>query len=807
MQDNKYSLYHLIGYNNVSLRTIQKLVDDDGLTVHDFLLNTTKVHSILGNRKSVIEKINTAIKMVSVEQFKQPCLFHLSITGLSQHNILFLQSLNITYSELKDFTLENFFSKSSISRASTYKRIMKAYNEFQKLLPPTPNNKEEIIVDSVDSEYLIKEYIDTLNPGTFFTVKQLLEEIPGLTSDDFQDFSKKNLLVSKGLWYRKKYGELKTYLNENSGVRNRDVLIRRIQNETLQEISEDLNVTRQAISLRQKAALKSIPLTEEELLYSCFFENFICSKDLFCKLFSVDDQIFNFLTMRLQKGTKNILDNLTEYPFTNHQKKIILNNFNGFINHKNELKSLNKNVVFEDVIFYYGKNSTNDSEIFLKFNEHILKNNYDLDLFEDSGPLRGLSERCQYALRDRGNNYRYYDFEKLNEEEIVKLKELLNLSPGIYSMRKIFNDYINFMKSIDIRNENELHNLYKSFIEIPNVFYNRMPEFAIGNIEKNEFLIHLFHEQSPIQIDDFVSYVNENYGLKKTSLKSHIQMFLSEYVSNEIIRVNYEELSDEESSYLKTLLTEEIHTVDEISKLGNQKFSNFHDKFINNMLLKQLGYTIRGEFILSNSYGRVERFFIQNILENEYFVNERLPINRTQIFWKVIYDLEKNLDLLKVEKDMYITASKLEKSGVPKTLIMDFQNKVMEFASDLQYFSIPLLRKKGFTHKLFDLGFESIFYDRILWADTRIKTITLSAGYLFIVQHEDVSLVNFLEWLLYEFEIIDGFDLMDYIKDLYHVQIDFQRAVTLLQRKNIYYSSELNKFYCDKNTFFEEIYK
>ena len=374
-------------------------------------------------------------------------------------------------------------------------------------------------------------------------------------------------------------------------------------------------------------------------------------------------------------------------------------------------------------------------------------------------------------------------------------------------MNKIYKDNIDFMKSIDIRNENELHNLYKTFLPIPNVTYNRMPEFAIGNIEKNEFLIHLFHEQAPIQIDDFVSYVNENYGLRKTSLKSHIQASLSEYVSDEMIRVNYEELSDEEISYLQSVLTEEIHTVDEIIELGIQKFSNFHDKFINNMILKQLGYTIRGEFILSNAYGRVERYFVQKVLKNDYFVNERLPINRTQIFGKVIYDLEKNLDLLKVEKNMYITATKLEKSGVPKSLIIDFQNKVVEFAGEDNIFSLTLLRKKGFMHELFDLGFESIFYDRILWADPRIKTITLAAGYLFIVQDEDVSLVDFLEWLIYEFEIIDGYDLIDYINEEYHVPIELQKAVTLLQSTDIYYSSELSKFYCDKNTFFEEIYK
>ena len=805
MQNSQYSLYHLVGYNNISLRTIQKLVDE-ALTVYDFLLNTPKLHSIIGNRKSLIEKVNIAIKMIPDEQFSQPCVSHLAITGLSQHNILLLQSLEITYTDLKDFTLADFLSTGN-GRISTYQRIIDAYNELE-LLRTQQNKEETTTISTVDTYTLINSYIDALKPGTFFTVEQLLDEIPKITAADFKAFLKNSLLFNKGLWYRKKYKDLKFYLNENSGVKNKNVLIKRIQNKTMQEIADDLSLSKQAISLREKAALKTIPLTEEEALYGQFFENFICSKSLFCDLFDVDEEVYYFLTLRLPKGTKSILDHLSDFSFTSKQKKIILHHYSGFINHKNELKSQNKASIFEDVLFYYGKNSTNDIKIFSKYNEYILKNNFDIDLMvENSAAIRGLGERCQYALRSRGHNYRYFDFEQLTEEETFQLKEFLNLSPGIYNMSKIYKDYIDFMKSIDIKNEYELHNLYRTFLPISNVTYNRMPEFSTGNIEKNEFLIHLFHEQAPIQIDNFVSYVNENYGLRQTSLKSHIQGYLSEYVSNDIIRVNYEELSDEEVSYLKSILTEEIHTVNEITEIGNQEFSNFHDKFINNMTLKKLGYSIRGEFILSNAYSRVERYFVQKVLNNEYFINERLPINSTQIFGKVIYDLEKNLDLLRVEKNVYITAAKLEKSGVPKTLIVDFQNKVVEFAGDGQFYSLTSLRKKGFMHELFDLGFENIFYDRILWADHRIKTITLAAGYLFIVRDEDVSLVDFLEWLIYEFEIIDGYDLIDYINDEYHVPIELQKAVTLLQSTDIYYSSELSKFYCDKNTFFEEIYK
>ncbi|MFD4706987.1 hypothetical protein ACFWM3_19260 [Gottfriedia sp. NPDC058432] len=804
---NKYSLYHVINYNNnVSLRTVNKLVED-GLTVHDFVENTPKLNVKIGNKKSIVEKISKAISLIPPEQFNKPCLYHLNVTGLSQHNILLLKSSHITYQDLKDLSLSDFITITSSDRVSTYERIIEAYKAFELLY--NHSLKTEILETAyIDTSVLIENYINSLEPGTFFSVNQLLEAIPLISEENVMVFLKKNLLLNKGLWYRKKYKKLEYHLNNQASTKNMDVLISRIvENKTLQELANSLNITRQAISLREKSALKSFPVTEEEILYKEFFENFSCSKQLFCELFNVNEIVYNFLTLRLKKGKKNILDHLSDFQFSEAQKKIILNHFNGIINHKNDLSNLSKISVFEDVLFYYGKISTNDTELFPKFNEYIIKNNYDLELAENPNALRGLSERCQYALRDRGHNYRYYDFSQLTDEEVNRLKELLNLPNGIYNMKRIYNDYIDFMKSIDIKNENELHNLYKTFIPMPNITYNRMPEFAVGNIEKNEFLIHLFHEQAPIHIDEFVNFVNENYFLKNTSLKSHIQMFLSEYVSEDIIRVKYEDVSVEEIAYLKSILTREIHTVDEIVEKGNQKYNDFHDKFINNMVLKQLDYSIRSGFILSNAYSRVERYFIKEILKNDYFINNRLPVNRTQIFWKVIYDLEKNLDLLKVEKNMYITAEKLNQSGVPKSLIIDFQNKVTQFVGNEKYFTVSQIQKQGFMHKLFDLGFDSIFYDRILWADPRIKAITLDAGYIFIIQNDDVSFVDFLQWLINEFEVIEGFDLINYINEKYRVSIELQKAVTLLQSTEIYYSPELSKFYCDKNTFFEEIYK
>lgn len=761
----------------------------------------------MGSKIVMIAKVKDILTTIPDGQITQPSIKHLAATGLSENNIKLLQSINITYDDLKNLTFQSFSNLTSDNcRESTYLRIMKAYTDFEVLVFSDGNNAT--LNNNNNKEALLQNYLESLEPGMFFTENQLMEYHPFLDAkEDIDFFLKKDLLFKDDMWYRKKYKKLYQHIEAISSLKNIDVLIERLNGKSMQELADEQNVSRQSISNREKSALKKIPFTEEEALYKKFFENFSCSKDIFCDLFNETEIVYNFLNMRLKKGNKDLLKDINDYPFTEQQRNTILRHHNGFFNHKNELTALTKISVFEDVLFYYGRNSTNDSKLLSKYNEHIIKHNYDIELAKEATELRGLHERSIYALQDRGCNYRYYDFNLLDEEEIIHLKGLLILPPGIYSMNKIYRENLEFMKSIDIRNENELHNLYKAFIPIENVTYNRMPEFSVGKIEKKEFIIHLFFEQSPIHIDDFVDYVNDVYYLKKNSLKSYLQMALSEYISDDIIQVEYQDVTDEEVNYFQSILTSDIQTIDEIIELGSQKLTNFSDRFINNMLLNKLGYSIRGQFILTNKYKSVERYFTEVILKNDYFINERLAVHRTQNFWKTIYDLEKSLDLFRIDKDMYITLGKLEQVGIQKSTITDFQDKVKTFVEKEQYFSMALLRKNGFTHKLLSLGFENVFYDRILWADSEIRGIVLASGYIFILQENDVSLVDFLEWLVQEYGTVDGYVLMEHIYDKYNVRIELQKAITLLQNTDVYYSPELSKFYCDKETFFEEIYK
>ncbi|MER2126815.1 hypothetical protein [Solibacillus sp.] len=761
----------------------------------------------------MISKIQSHLKNTPYEELQQFHINHLAAVGLSTHNVQLLHTIGITYKDLDSFKLAEFLKRTNQeSRESTYHRIMQAYQQlealFSKEIQPLakPSEYDLEFSQELEKETLLEHYLDTLAPAEKFTEQELLEAIPLLVKEDISFFLKYDLLFKEGLWYRKKYKNLDVYINTLTQLKHFEVLEGRLAGKTLQELANEHNVTRQSISNREKTFLNKIPFTEEEARYKEFFENFFISKELFCDLFDEPATIFEFLTLRLKKGDGDLLQKINDYPFTPKQKSAILRYNKGIITHKNEIVPLTKLAVFEDVLFIHGKNTTSDELIFTKYNEHILKNNYDTALAEKPSELRGLHERSIYALQDKSHNYRYFDFELLNENDIDQLKDMLYLPNGIYSMHKIFNDYRDFLISINIQNGYELHNLYRRFIPVKNVTYTRMPEFSVGHIDKFDFILHLFHEQAPIHIDHFLDYVYDMYGLKKTSLRSFIQSELFEYIDDDLIKVQYVPLSDQELDYLKRLIDADIHTIEEIVAIGSRDYSDFADRFINNMMLNKIGYSIRSQFILTNDYRSVERYFTDLILSKDYFINERLPVHRTQSFSKVIYDLEKELKIFKIEHDTYITLPKLESVGITTDHIVDFQQQVKFASEDFEYFTLDMLKAKGFTHPLLELGFESIFYDRILWADPEFQAVTLNAGYIFIIQQEDVTLSIFLKWLINHYDSIEAYDLMNEIKQTYHLEIELSKIIALLQNTDIYYSPELMKFYSDKNVYFDEVY-
>lgn len=801
MTDNPISMYVLceLGF---SLRSIHKLAEE-GFTLDDFKNNTEKAQILNISKPSTVQKIIELLPLITKEDVDNS-LYKLASEGLSERNIKVLQDCGLTYYDIATLTKEKLSELTGAVKNALYEKVKIAFENVEIKLGSTPITH---IISSIES------LLNRLKPREVITLPEIFENIraeyPDAHEAFIEDFLQKK--IEKGLifqseyGYSKKYKSISEYLSED--FKSKDILLARMDGMTLQEIADYYGLSRERIRQKERAAIKKMPELEELIVYKEVFEKYDWEEDIFQIVFNEPKEVFQMLNLIYDKGQNQILDHLDMFPLSKSQNSKILRYYESFIDYEGKVQQLNnKMAFFENILYYYGKNLVNDYEIVNKINDYLNEYQQDSKYLTEENSVRGLADRSRKVIRDKSNAFRFYDYKQIDETVLKDLMELVNLPHGIYSMTKIFNENLELMQEIDIRSEYELHNLYKRLIEVEDVVYTRMPEFSIGNSDKNSFLIRLFHEQAPILIDEFTKFVEENYGLKQNSLRSHIQMFLPEYIHGEEIRVDYILLEETELEKLRELLVEDIYTVEQLDRIGSVVDPDFHDKFLNNMTLMKLGYSLKGNYVLTSAYGSVERYFNDLILNQDYFVREPKDIFKTTTFNMALYFLEKDLDIVKVEKDTYITAKKLNEAGVSKEDLIDFRNEVIRLAPKGKFFTLHTIQKAGLMHSLEELGFDSIFYERIIWTAPNIRTIPLAIGYIFLISNKDVSLKDFIQSIVEEFESINLYDLQDYIKDNYKINLDIYKITSIIRDSHMYYSEDMNKIYIDKNTFYEEIY-
>lgn len=792
------SLYILYEYG-ISLNNI-RLLQREGLIFDDLNLENKKIQQLSVRKPALVSKVMQIISEIPDAEVKDN-LSQLLGEGISENIVKKLKKLQFSYQDLDKITFEEFNAYYNTNKLSLYKKIKSAFLAIEQ-------KKGRVSFYQIEKE--IRGILDLLAFGE--TIKlETLEKSISLNSSEEKVEIILNKLIQDNYIERNEndigrhYPVLNDYLV--SDFAGKEIFVKRLQGVSSAKLSQQYNYSRQGIINIEKRVLQRMPLFREDLMYAGKFKNFSLNKELFCKMFNVNEIIYNYLNLKYKKGEKLVIEDLYNGEYTERQRRIILRYSGYFINQDGELTELSKLNIFREVFRKYATNFVKDEDMIGKFNEYIIKNNLPLSYISDANSIRGLSNRVTNAIRGKGNTYRYYDFEMISEDVIKELLLLVDLETGIYNMKKLYIENNMLMTEIDIRTEFELHNLFKQVIKVKNIKYNRMPEFTVGNINKNDFLEGLFREYAPVDLTCFLEFVEENWGLRTDSTRSYIFANLHKYIDGNVIKTDYIDLSDKKLEKLSNLLTGSLYTVEQMIAVGKQVTADFGNQFINNMTLSKINYTLRNNYILHNKYSSLDCYFRKLLLANDYFYNEHLPIYRSQTFGHVLYNLEKTYEIFKVEKDIYITYKRLAQSNITKLDIMNYIEGVIAFVGRNEYFTLDSIRKQGFTHHIYKWGFDPIFYERIIWTSDEIRTIQTSSGYIFKITNELFSLKDFLYDIVLSKRVIDIYDLIQQTKEVYSIKVEEYKVLYLLKDTDIYYSKEMHKFYADKEDYYEEVYE
>ena len=490
-----------------------KFLNDNNITIYDIAFDEERLDNIWGKNSKKKIDIVSIIPLI-LNDHKEETIFSLIDFGLSKGIVSNLFDKNIKIYDIimmnKEMAKDNYdignvvFEKinESISKYLDYKRNIK--QEIKNY----PNYVFKYIENTYNKE---KFKLEDLAIGL-----KILHYNTNLLELDIKYLLDNNKLNKENEYYYIPYPKLLDQLDLLK-EEYRTIILKKLEGRTLESIGNDYGVTRERIRQIISKNFSKLPVLEEDR-YHQLFEEYDFDCQTFCEVFSVKKYVYYYLKEKYTKGEKEVIDLLELDTLNEHQKEIIRKKCNIIIYNDEHLVVSKSNIL--EAILRYKNQQIDIDEIIILYNEFLNKYNLQNELEyltkESYRNIEGILDRSRNVISSYNRKYRYYEITKLSKEQILNLEELLKLESGIYSTELFINNNQLLIKELDIKDEYELHYiLRKLFSENPKLNFTRMPDIGI-NYSKNrtEFLEEQIKELSPINVDEFVKYMYDNYGYK-----------------------------------------------------------------------------------------------------------------------------------------------------------------------------------------------------------------------------------------------------------------------------------------------------
>ncbi len=734
----------------------------------------------------IIDKLYSQIKI-------EDCDFSIRLQNvLQQYEILtladFIRCPNDKIKNMKNL------GKKSLDEALNYKKKIMLENVFDddnsdfifRIISSLAGYKEITII-------MLKNY---LMANTNYPVEKLTEDISILRAENRIEYTMNGIKIKKK--------KLKEVLDEFD-LSTKMLLIERFNGKTLQELGETRSLTRERIRQKLQKAINNLPSVEEDK-YKDRFEYYDFSEEEFTSIFNEEKYIYYYLKEKFKSGSNDVIVALKDDRFNENQKNKI-RELRKIVKLFGETIVLNKLNVINALIKEYAKKSIG-IEKFTEIYNDFCDNNPEYDLTHiDDRSMEGLIARSGIAVFDLGRKFRYYNFaDIIGDAELESLKDIYyGTDTGYYSTLVIYKNNIVTMSSLDIRNEYELHNISKQYFNNRNgIVFDRMPNFSINGIQKDEFFREKIKELSPISVNDFAETMETEYGHKATTISGYILSNFQDYIDNGILKNDITILPDYEIERIKLVLKEPIYSLDEVKNiLLENGFENIDDVLTSGNMYKA-GYRIRSSYVMKKEITSIEDYLKKLASEQDFIANDNFLKNST--YYAMKKRVEKSFDIFLISNDEYITIKKMNELGVTKEDVMNFCNQVRDRFINEDYFTLNNVRDLIEIVKLDDFGFDDIFLENIISNIDDLFCTKFSNNKIFSFLYPTFDSKKFVVDTIAGRESIFVDDLQEEFVDKYGITVTQERIKNAIIDTELYFSDELNKIYQNKEYYYEEVF-
>ena len=463
-----------------------------------------------------------------------------------------------------------------------------------------------------------------------------------------------------------------------------------------------------------------------------------------------------------------------------------------------------------DILIYFLKTHCRKGVKFKDFQDLYMNflisnglNDRDDLLYIDSTLYNKLSG-MECLLLSPGKIIRYYDIELA--KELVKKLDLSEYKNIEISSRKLYLENLELMQEYEIENEYELHNLLKKHLHNDYIDFSRMPMINFGIPNREKQMEDLLYQLSPIKSRDFALAYEDKYGIDTKNFIANYAKSINKYLINGYYVIHTENLNSEHLAALKNELTEDFYWKEDLENIYISLFKDGNLKNLNAQNIKLLNYTMTSNCIYSDRFNSLADCIEHILLKSNIFnLNINNKFRTLHTFYLVFAKLRNNLDIIEFDLDKYISFKKLESVGLNKNDLYEYQNKVINYIGD-KYFTVISLKNDGLKYdKLDKLGFDEYFYSSILINNPSIQYRKIQNTYLMKKGEEQFELSDFLIYIMGKLRKIDIYDLCDYIKTQYGLDINRYKIVAITKECSLYYNQITEKVYIDYDEFYNEI--
>lgn len=645
------------------------------------------------------------------------------------------------------------------------------------------------------------------------------DEINGFIPDFFVCFGKLDMLLyeleaecviecENGI-FREYVPDVLTAAKTIRSPRKREALLYRLKGLTLETIGEKLGVTRERVRQMINDAIRELGEVKEDSL-KYWFEKYEMKKEEFLNIFETTEEGYHFLRLTASKGTNSIYDLLGDEKITRkiyvHAKEEIAK-YCLIIGH--ELVPIKRECIEKKLLeLHYSDCDGTISEFYKVYTDFLKKNYLDAEEKLQYPSLHALEARLadrDYALLKYGKRIRYYDLKKYDIDFLFSELGFEQYSGMELSTLKLFISHELLMQEYNILDEYELHNIMKKSpdnLRQYHVELGRMPLFSVGTTDRATQVTEFLYRVAPIGVYDFGAAYEEEYGVKSETVLANFVQYINHYYHNSFLAVDQPKLGEYEFDILQHYLDKDFYFIDDIKEIYRKLFNTSEDEKINAYTLKCLGYQVFTTYVLRMGICDSAEQYFRNMLRNKQFIDlwgtDKRLLN-LQTFNCVLNRFRKELLLVEYLPNKFINLDVLRENVEPQ-LLYEYGKTLIQYATG-NFFTIHSLRMNGFDVNLPGIEYGDWFYASLVRIHSEIQVKRLGGNLLFKETENQITLTDFIIFLVEEQQKFVITDLLQFVKKNYDMELDKAKTLEMIKSSRLYFSPALNTVFASYEDF------